>query len=79
MSTSSAARIGFVEEACICMGIKYHVACPIDYAVIWIGSNIVKEEVHRLFCGNVGFGLAGGNGTEGNKKFVIDQSCIVKQ
>ncbi len=59
MSTCSAARVGFVEEACICVGTKYHVACTIDYAVIRIGSNIVEEEVHHLFCGNGGFGLAG--------------------
>ncbi len=44
MSTSSAARIGFVEEACIRMGTKYHVTCFIDYDVIWTGSNIVEEE-----------------------------------
>jgi hypothetical protein len=42
-STCSAARVGFVEEACIHMGTKYHVACMIDYAVIRIGSNIVKD------------------------------------
>ncbi len=64
MSTRSAARVVFVEEACICVGTKYHVACTIDYAVIKIGSNIVEEEVHRLFCGNIGFGLAGRDGTE---------------
>ncbi len=68
VSTSSAAEIGFVEEACICMGTKkYHVACSIDYAVIWIVSNIIEEEVHRLFCGNGGLGLAGRDGTESNK------------
>ncbi len=44
MSTSSAAQIGFVKEACIRMGTKYHVACSIDYAVIWIGSNIAEAE-----------------------------------
>ncbi len=49
------------------MGTKYHVACSIDYAIIWIGSNIVKEEVHRLFCGNGGLGLAGRDGTESHK------------
>ncbi len=64
MSTSSAVRIGFVEEACIRIGTKCHVACSIDYAIIWIGSNIVEEEVHRLFCDNSGLGLAGGNGAE---------------
>ncbi len=64
VSTCSAARAGFIEEACICVGTKYHVACTIDYAVIRIGSNIVKEEVHSLFCGDGGFGLAGRNGTE---------------
>ncbi len=67
MSTSSAARIGFVEEAFIRMGTKYHVTCLIDYAVIWIGSKIVEEEVHHLFCGNGGLGLAGGNGAESNE------------
>jgi hypothetical protein len=41
------------------VGTKYHVTCPIDYVVIWISSNIVEEEVHRLFCGNGGLGLAG--------------------
>ncbi len=67
MSTSSAAEIGFIEEACICMGTKYHVACSINYAIIWIGSNIVKEEVHCLFCGNGGLGLAGTDGAESNE------------
>ncbi len=68
MSTRSAARVGLVEEACICVGTKYHVACMIDYAAIRIGSNIVKEEVHRLFCGNGGLGLlAGSNGAERNE------------
>ncbi len=42
MSTHSAARVGFVEEACICVGTKYHVACTVDYAIIRIGSNIVE-------------------------------------
>ncbi len=79
MSTSLAARIGFVEEACIQMGTKYHVALLIDYAVIWIGSNIVKEEVHRLFCGNGGLGLVGGNGAESNEQFVIDCPCEVQK
>ncbi len=64
MSTRSAARVGFIEEACICMGTKYHVASMIDYAIIRIGSNIVKDEVCRLFCGDSGFGLAGSNGAE---------------
>ncbi len=67
MSTSSAVRIGFVKEACIRMGTKYHVARLIDYAIIWIVSNIVKEEVHRLFCGNSGLGLVGADGAESNK------------
>ncbi len=67
MSTHSAARVGFVEEACICVGTKYHVACMLDYAVIRIGSNIVEKEVHRLFCGNGDLGLAGSNGAERNK------------
>ncbi len=73
MSTRSAARVGFIEEACICIGTKYHVACMIDYAVIRIGSNIVEEEVHRLFCGNSGFGLASSNGAERHEKLVIDR------
>jgi hypothetical protein len=64
VSTISAARIGFVEEACIRIGTKYHAAWSIDNVVIWIGINIVKEEVYRLFCGNGGLGLAGSNGTE---------------
>ncbi len=67
MSTSLAGRIGFVEEACIQMGTKDHVTCLIDYTLIWIGSNIVKEEVHHLFCGDSDLGLAGGNGAESNK------------
>ncbi len=58
---------------------KYHVACLIDYAIIWIGSNIVKEEVHRLFSGDGGLGLLGGDGAESNKQFVIDCSCVVKK
>ncbi len=66
MSTQSAVRVVFVEKACIRMGTKYHVACTIDYAVIRIGSNIVEEEVHRLFCGNGGLGLAGSNDAEHN-------------
>ncbi len=64
MSTRSAARVGYIEEACICVGTKYHVASVMDYAIIKIGTNIVKEEVHCLFCGNSGFGLAGSNGAE---------------
>ncbi len=67
VSTRSAARVGFVDEACICMGTKYHVTCTIDYAVIRIGSNIGKEEVYRLFCGNGGLGLAGSDGAERSK------------
>jgi hypothetical protein len=67
VSTRSDARVGFIEEACIYVGTKYHVACTIDYAIIRIGSNIVKEEVHHLFCGNGGLGLGGSNGAEHNK------------
>jgi hypothetical protein len=79
VSTSSAARIGFVEEVCIRMGTKYHVTCLIDYAVIWIGSNIFKEEVHCFFCGDGGLGLAGGNGTESNEKFVVDRPYLIQK
>ncbi len=46
------------------MGTKYHVSSLIDYAITWIVSNIVEEEVHRLFCGNGGLGLADADGTE---------------
>jgi hypothetical protein len=67
VSTSSAARIGFVEEAYIHMGTKYHVACSIDYAIIWIGSIIIKQEVHHLFCGYSGLGLASSDSAESNK------------
>ena len=67
MSTRSAARVGFVEETCIRMGLKYHVACTIDYAIIRIGGNIVEEEIHRLFCGDGGLGVAGSNGVERNE------------
>ncbi len=49
------------------MGAKYHVASLIDYAITQIGSNIVEEEVHRLFCGNGGLGLVGSNGAESNE------------
>ncbi len=66
MCTSSVAGFGFFEEACIRMGTKYHVASSIDYAITWIGSNIVDEEVHRLFSGDVGLGLVGADGTESN-------------
>ncbi len=66
MSTSSAVGIGFVEEACIRMGTKYHVASSIDYAIIWIGRTIVEEEIHCLFCGNGGLGLGRAVGTESN-------------
>ncbi len=79
MNTSSAARIGFVGEACIPMGTKYHVACPIDYVLIWVGNNIVKEEVHRLICGNGGLCLVSSDGAEGNKEFVSGRTCIVQQ
>ncbi len=67
MSTSSAAGLGFDEEACIRMGKKYHVASSIDYAIIWIGSNVVEEEVHRFFCGDGGLGLVGADGAESNE------------
>ncbi len=67
MSTRSAARVGFVEKVCIRMGTKYHVARTIDYAIIRIGSNIVKEETHRLFCGDGGLDLAGSDGAESNE------------
>jgi hypothetical protein len=63
----SAARVGFIEEACICVSTKYHVACTIDYAVVRIGSNIVEEEVCHLFSGNSALGLVGSNGAERNK------------
>jgi hypothetical protein len=66
VSTSSAAGIGFIEEACICMDTKYHVSSSIDYAITWIGSNIVEEEVHHLFCGGGGLGLVGADGAESN-------------
>ncbi len=62
--TSSAVGIGFVEEACICIG--YHVASLIDYAITWIGRNIVEEEVNCVFCGDNGLGLASTDGAESN-------------
>ncbi len=66
MRTRSSARVGFVEEACIRMGTRFYVTCMIDYALIRIGSNIVKEEVHCLFCGDGGLGLAGSECAERN-------------
>ncbi len=62
VSTRSAATVGFVEEACICVGTKYHVVCTIDFAVIRIGSKIVEEEGHRSFCGNSGLSLSDSDG-----------------
>jgi hypothetical protein len=43
MCPSVAARIGFVKKASIGMSTKYHVASPIDNAVILIGSNVVEK------------------------------------
>jgi hypothetical protein len=40
---------------------------------------MVKEEDHRLFCGNGGLGLAGSNGAERKESFAIDRLCIREQ
>ena len=61
------------------MSTQDHVACSIDSVVNWIGSNIVELEVDSLFCGDCGFGLSGSNGTESNKKFVVDSTSIVEE
>jgi hypothetical protein len=48
------------------VGTWFHVASSIDYAITQVGSNIVKEEVDRVFCGNTGLGLVGADGAESN-------------
>ncbi len=61
------------------MGAQDHVTRPVNNAVSWIGSNIVKKEVNCLFSGNGSICLTSGNGTEGDQKFVVDRSGIVEK
>ena len=79
MSSCSAAGVGLIEKACICMGAQDHVARSINNAVSWIGSDIVKKEVNCLFSGNGSICLTSGNGTEGDQKFVVNRSGIVEK
>ena len=79
MRSRSAAGVGLVEKACICMGAQDHVARSINNAVRWIRSDIVKKEVNCLFSGNGSICLASGNGTDGDRKFVVDHSGIVEE
>ena len=78
MSSCSAAGVGLIEKACICMGAQDHVARSINNAVSWIGSDIVEKEVNCLFSGNGSVCLASGDGTEGYQKLVVDRSGIVE-
>ncbi len=52
VSSCSAAGVGLIEKACICMGAQDHVARSINNAVSWIGSYIVEKEMNCLFSGN---------------------------
>ncbi len=52
MSSCSAAGVGLIEKACICMGAQDHVARSINNAVSWISGDIVEKEVYCLFSGN---------------------------
>ncbi len=79
MSSCSASGVGLIEKACIRMGTQDHVTRPVNNAVRWIGSNIVEKEVNCLLSGNGSVCLAGGNGTEGYQKFVVDCSGIVEE
>ncbi len=79
VSSRLAAGVGLIEKSCIRMGTQDHVTRPVNNAVSWIGSNIVKKEVHCLFSGNGSVWLASGDGTEGYQKFVVDRLGIVKE
>jgi hypothetical protein len=52
VSSRAAAGVGLIKTTCICMGAQDHVTRPVNNAVSWIGSNIVKKEVNCLFSCN---------------------------
>ncbi len=74
-----AARLGFVEEASIDMSTQDHVTSLIDNAVIWVGGNIIKEEVDCLFSSYCGVSLSSCYGTESHKEFVVYCTGVVKK
>ncbi len=52
MRSSATAGVSLFEEAGISVCTKDHVTGMIDDAVQRVGSNIVKEEMDGLFCGD---------------------------
>ena len=79
MCSSANAGVSLVEETGISVCTKDHVTGLIDDASQRIGSNVVKEEMDSLFCGDRCTWLVGGYGTECNQKLVVHRSCIVEQ
>ena len=52
MRSSATAGVSLVEEASIGVCTKDHVTGSIDDAIQRVGSNVVKEEMDSLFCGD---------------------------
>ena len=79
MSSRSAAGVGLIEKAGVCVGTYYHVTRPVNNTVHRIRSKIVEKEVNCLFSGDGSVCLASSDGTEGYQKFVVDRSGIVEK
>ena len=79
MINGPAPSLCFIEKSYIRMSTQNDVACLVGNAAMWIGSNIIKQEVDGLFCGNSGLGLTGFNSTESNKKFFVYSASVVEE
>ena len=58
---------------------KDHVACTEGDAIVWLRGKIVEELVDSTSGGLGGHGLLGANGTESDKKFVVDRASVPQE
>ena len=79
MGSSAAACVEFIVEACIGVGAEDHVAGSVDDAIRRICGDVVKEVMDccKSFFG--GCSLAGTDGAECDKEFVVHGTSVVEE
>ena len=67
MGASMVAGVILVEVAGTGVACKYHIACTIGNAIVWVRGNIFKELMGSVSGGLGGRGLLGADGAESDK------------
>ncbi len=79
VSAGATAAFGFIVEASISVGAKYHVTAAICGAIVRVGGEVTKKLVDGFGSGFSGSGLLGARGVESGKKFVVNSLGVVEK